>query len=110
MDRDAAGDGLTRRGSVSRVMWSAWLTAVNRFTAFPPPAPPSFGSATAAPALLPEGRRRHARQSEGRAAAACKAEGEGAAACEPEGEGAAAVAAVRVGDCWVKLRNDHTAL
>ena len=61
---------------------------------------PSFGSAAAAPALLPERRRRRARQSEGRSAAAYKV----------EGEGAAAVAAVRVGDCWVKLRNDHTVL
>ena len=51
---------------------------------------PSFGYAAAAPALLPEGRRRHARQSEGRAAAACKAEGEGTAVCEAEGEGVAA--------------------
>ena len=107
MDRDAAAGGLTHRGGdVERLVDGR--EQVHRLPSSS--GSPSFGSAAAAPALLPEGRRRRARQSEGRAAAACKAEGEGAAACEPEGEGAAAVAAVRVGDCWVKLRNDHTAL
>jgi len=107
VDRDAAAGGLTHRGGdVERLVDGR--EQVHRLPSSS--GSPSFGSAAAAPALLPERRRRRARQSEGRSAAACKAEGEGAAACEAEGEGAAAVAAVRVGDCWVKLRNDHTVL
>jgi hypothetical protein len=40
-------------------MWSAWLTAVNRFTAFPPPPPPAALSVSAdAAAPSPEKRRR----------------------------------------------------
>lgn len=45
------------RGSVSRAMWSAWLTAVNRFTAFAPPPPPSFRSAAGPPLPLDKHRR-----------------------------------------------------
>lgn len=49
------------RGSVSRAMWSAWLTAVKRFTSFPPPPPPaapSLLSASPAAAALPPDMRR----------------------------------------------------
>ena len=96
MDRDAAAGGLTHRGGdVERLVDGR--EQVHRLPSSS--GSPSFGSM-----------RRRPRTPAGRAAAACKAEGEGAAACEPEGEGAAAVAAVHVGDCWVKLRNDHTVL
>ena len=97
MDRDAAAGGLTHRGGdVERLVDGR--EQVHRLPSSS--GSPSFAPRAAAPVLLPEGRRRRARQSEGRAAAACKA----------EGEGAAAAATVHVGDCWVKLRNDHTAL
>jgi hypothetical protein len=56
---DRGGDRigmLAHRGSVSRAMWSAWLTAVNWFPAFPPSCRCAAGAG--GPALPPDKQRR----------------------------------------------------